>query len=203
MLSDLAGTLKGYDVVLSISQAAVNNGLQMLYDHKLDTDGDFHDVSTPIDGGLPAAPAKYAINHDWRIVCNKYKARDGSQKIDQDSGKLIIRKTRLLISTSYTGIWGHIKCPEIELEAGPGDSDKVTIKITFQRDEDAPEDADPLNHQSKDSLLYYWGGERRAPGLESRVINGWTLTWKASLRQAGIMNQIRSTFPTLELPRGS
>lgn len=86
MESDKVGTLKGYDVVLSISEKAINTGLRALYNHPIATDGGFHPV-TPITGGLSPPPSKFAINHDWRIVCNTWEDEDtGEIHLDETTG---------------------------------------------------------------------------------------------------------------------
>ena len=64
-------TIAGYDMVLSISQDAINKQMQMLYDHKLDTTA--FRPAHPVKGGKAAPPAEYAINHKLYIQVGGYQ----------------------------------------------------------------------------------------------------------------------------------
>lgn len=92
--------------------------------------------------------------------------------------------------TPAAGIWAHIQCPVIELVGKPGENDKATVKITFQRDESSPEAVS--KHQSKDSLFYYRKGDPSNPKLATKIINGWTISWQTAIRQVDIMDSMTS-----------
>lgn len=81
-------TIAEYDVVLSISQDAINKQLQMLYDHKLENT--FVPIQSEVEGGTPAAVPKYAINHEWMIQVETYVDRKTKKvKLDLATGKSV------------------------------------------------------------------------------------------------------------------
>jgi hypothetical protein len=86
-MSATPGTIAGYDVVLSISEASINKGLQQLYNHELEHD--FVPVRTPVKGAAPAALSKYAINHDMIIQVADGTNDNGEASIDPDIGTII------------------------------------------------------------------------------------------------------------------
>jgi hypothetical protein len=102
------GTLAEFDIVLSISEEAINRQLRLLYDKKIDDDD--LPVPTEIEGLAPAAQAKYLINHDLEIHTRN------------DHGE----------TNMEGGISGHITCPKISFTDVPSPNDFHTARISFQ-----------------------------------------------------------------------
>jgi hypothetical protein len=106
------GSIAGYDLVLAISEEAINHQLQLLYDHEIPSD----DLSPPtlVDGAAPPPQANYLINHNLSIHLK-----------DPDTGEVL-----------PTGIDGHIACPKISFPADPNHR-LAQVTITFKSDEKA------------------------------------------------------------------
>jgi hypothetical protein len=104
------GSIAGYDLVLAISEEAINHQLQLLYDHEIPSD----DLPPPIPiaGAAPPHQANYLINHNLSIHLK-----------DPDTGEVL-----------PTGIDGHIACPKISFPAATNYR-LAQVTITFKRDE--------------------------------------------------------------------
>lgn len=101
------GTIAEFDIILSISEEAINRQLNLLYDKKIEIDD--LPVPTEVENAAPAAPAQYLINHDLEI---HLKDEDG--ELDMTAG-----------------ISGHIKCPKISFTDVPAPNDFRTARMSF------------------------------------------------------------------------
>jgi hypothetical protein len=108
------GTLAEYDIVLSISEEAINRQFKLLYDKKIPEGSALPPPpGMEAEGIAPPPRSKYLINHDLEIHIAS-EGLDGKPEIDYEEG-----------------IIAHIKCPN------SGTSNKGRIEFEFQRDESA------------------------------------------------------------------
>jgi hypothetical protein len=73
------GTISDYDLILSVSQEAINSQLKKLYNYQINTDDE---------------NPEHAINHDWtiQVETKKDKNNPGQRIIDPEVGKVILDK---------------------------------------------------------------------------------------------------------------
>jgi hypothetical protein len=101
------GTIAEFDIVLSVSEEAINKQLNLLYIKEIKSDD--LPVPTKVKNAAPAAPAKYLINHDLEI------------HLEDEDGELDME----------AGISGHIKCPKISFTDVPAPNDFRTARMSF------------------------------------------------------------------------
>ncbi|KUJ19605.1 uncharacterized protein LY89DRAFT_496240 [Mollisia scopiformis] len=156
------GTLAEYDIILSISEEAINRQFQILYDKKIDEKGGALPPPPGMeqDGVAPPPPSKYLINHELEIHLAE-EGLSGQPEIDYESG-----------------IIGHTKCPKVSFKDS-GTSNKGRISFEFERVETAKE---------PDSVFKYWVGKGKAAETRSQVINGYTMSWEVNLGQKNIQD---------------
>lgn len=169
------GSLADYDIVLSISEEAINRQLGLLYSKKITTTGNPDDLPppTPLEGGGAAAPSTYLINHDLEI-----HVTDTTGELDKK-----------------TGIFGHIECPTVSFtNVKQNDHRRVRVSFKFKRDESKVEPAvvDPKDVvpsiDCKDSMFWYWVVKGRTAIPTPQIINGWTMSWEARIGRRDIQD---------------
>ncbi|ORX91991.1 hypothetical protein K493DRAFT_409035 [Basidiobolus meristosporus CBS 931.73] len=154
-VSNIPGTLAGYDIVLSVSEEAVNAQLQKLYDTPI-TRGPLP-LPTKMKGYAPLPQTQYLINHDFSL---HELTKSGAPRKD--------------------GIEAHIACPKVRFRAPPESTGAVChrsayLELIFRRDESAPEG-------KKDSVFTFWNTDGDdGPFLDKQVINDYTVTWQVNL----------------------
>lgn len=155
---DRNDTLKGYDIVLSISTEALNAQFQYLWRKQLkralpDPRGDAFPFLTNF------------IAHDLWLFPRDLPADDGAVFIDQGNSE-----SQTLTAPQSTYLKAHVGPPIIEFHATK--QRVATISVEFFQDEDA-DDGD------KDSVLQYWV-EGRPKRL---IINDWKMSWEVEVMQ--------------------
>lgn len=106
-MSVTPGTIAEFDIVLSVSEEAINKQLRLLYEKKIDDDD--LPIPTEVEGAAPAAQAKYLINRDIEI------------HIKDEDGELDMQE----------GLSAHIKCPKISFTDVPAPNDFRTARMSF------------------------------------------------------------------------
>jgi len=155
------GTIAEYDIVLSISEEAINAQFQLLYNKTI--------AGTPLKPppGLknvaPPPPSKYLINHDLEIHVAEPNG-DGTSSIDMEGG-----------------LFAHIKCPRVSFRDS-GTTNKARVEIEFQRDETVKDE------KRKDSVYMEWVGPRRHPELKPTIVTGWKMSWIVDLGMQNIQD---------------
>ncbi|KAI0402759.1 hypothetical protein F4802DRAFT_599720 [Xylaria palmicola] len=164
--SGRAGTISGFDIVLSLSEEAINKQLQKLYDTPVD---DNKPLPPPleIDKFGTLEPTKYLINR-------RLSVHFLNEKQTRLQGKRVNRRD---------GIDAYINCPKVRFRppvAMDTKTDPVrkyrtaSIEITFTKDE-----------QGEDSKLLYFDPE--TPGeLESYILTGKTMSWAVNVAQQNV-----------------
>ena len=171
-VSNMEGTLAGYDIVLAVSEEAVNAQLDKLYKTPI-TRGPLP-PPTELPNYAPAPQAKYLINHDMSLHEMKKSKKTG------------------LMEKSKEGIDAHIECPRIRFRPrGKVHSTMqyraAFVEITFKRDDDAPED-------SKDSVLASWDTSQSPPELTHTIVNGYTMSWQVLVAQERIHDVMNGQY---------
>lgn len=155
------GSLAEYDIILSISEEAINRQFDLLYKKKIPDGG-----ALPPPPGMEAEgvasppPAKYLINHDLEIHIAD-EGLTGEAEIDYEAG-----------------IFAHIKCPKVSFKDS-GTSNKGRIMFEFEGVEGAKE---------PDSLFRYWVGKGKNAETRSQNINGYTMSWEVNVGQHNIQD---------------
>ena len=165
-ISDGPATLAGYDIVLAISEEAVNAQLQKLYETRI-TRGPLPPPGKPKK--FASAPqATHLINHDFVLH------------------EMVLHKKKQTWEEAKHGIDGHILCPRIRFRPRKDADAKMQfrsafVEITFMRDESASEG-------KQDSILKYWDVQSSPPELTDVVINDYTMSWQVDVMQEHIKN---------------
>ncbi|KAM5380094.1 hypothetical protein ACJZ2D_003741 [Fusarium nematophilum] len=169
-LSDNKNTLKGYDIVLSISAEAINAQFQTLYDKELPPDL----LPPPAHLAGEAAPLprpKHYINHDFQVFPQPEVAEDDEEEEEEEPEEIEDKDRQ--------GINAHIGAPRIAFH--PEKQGVAIITLKFRRDETVEDE------ERKDSVLQYWiftkSGRRRTKVLN---LNGWEFSWHADIGQKDI-----------------
>lgn len=178
-ISDREGSLKGYDIVLSVSEEAINQQLQKLYDTKI-TKG--LPPPTKLKDFVQLPQPKHLINHDFSL--HAYYQDEDDKEFYEDPN----------------GIDGHIEAPKLRFRPRDQSDEsakfrKAHVELTFKRDEAAPEG-------KKDSLLSYTP-KRAGAKPKSMIINGYTISWQVNIAQQKMVDVVKGNFPTahdLSLP---
>ncbi|KAK4693894.1 hypothetical protein P7C71_g3587, partial [Lecanoromycetidae sp. Uapishka_2] len=156
-----SGSLAEYDVMLSISEEAINRQFKLLYNKEISTSDEVPPPSAIVlDDAASPPKAKYLINHEMEVHL-AYEEEDGKKAIDYD-----------------TGIFGHIRCPFISLNVS-GSSNTARISFRFKRDS---------NSKQPDSIFAYWVGIGKQAKVKKEVINDYTMSWDVKLGQRDIQN---------------
>ncbi|KAL8823006.1 MAG: hypothetical protein Q9191_006269 [Dirinaria sp. TL-2023a] len=151
--SATTGSLAEHDIILSISEEAINRQFSLLYNKPIHTDKSLPPPpGTKLSSGAVTAPAQYLINHDLQI----YRQYTNKQK--------------QLAFDKQTGIFAHIKCPKISLQTD--EVNTATITFEFQRVEGAA---------APDSEFRSWVGAPPDMEVVPQSINGWTMSWKVRI----------------------
>jgi hypothetical protein len=152
------GSIADYDIVLSISEAAINRQLQILYNTPISDDSsDDLPPPTEVANGAPAAPSKYLINHDLEI---HLKDEDGN--LDMEAG-----------------ITAHIDPPTVTFNSFGKTNDFRTGRISFKFKKDG-------SSAAPDSFYKYWSGHGPTSKLKSFNLNGYTMSWLVKFGQHNI-----------------
>lgn len=158
-ISDRPGSLAGYDIVLAISEEAVNAQLEKLYCTPI-TRGPLPRPSK-LPGFAPLPQSKYLINHALSIF----------RMLEDDDGRPV---------KAQNGIDGYIECPRIRFRSRDDDKDKTYrhahVELTFKRDDE----------DKKDSVLHHWVIGAAGPRLKRQTINGYTLSWQVRVSQEDV-----------------
>lgn len=116
--SATAGSLAEHDMILSISEEAINRQFQLLYNKPIHDDKSLPPPpGTELSSGAVTAPAQYLINHDLWIY------------------RQYTNKSKQLAFDNQTGIFAHIKSPKISLQTD--EANTATITFEFVRVEGA------------------------------------------------------------------
>ncbi|KAL8835442.1 MAG: hypothetical protein Q9170_003319 [Blastenia crenularia] len=161
--SATTGSLAEYDIILSISEEAINRQFELLYKKPIHTNKSLPPPpGTKLPSGAVTAPAQYLINHDLQIY------------------RQYTNKAKQLAFDKKTGIFAHIKCPKISLQTNEANTASITFE--FVRVEGA---AVP------DSEFRSWVGAPPEMEVVGQAINGWTMSWKVRIgeHKFGDINQ--------------
>ncbi|KAK3996637.1 hypothetical protein QBC44DRAFT_355361 [Cladorrhinum sp. PSN332] len=168
--SDRPRTISGFDIVLSLSEEAVNAQLKKLYDTPIDV-GNPLPPPTEVDRFQPLPATGHLINH--RMKVHLLKDKPGPD------GKPVPRKD---------GIDGYIQCPKIRFRP-PVDMDVKTdplrkyryasIEITFTKDED-----------NKDSILTYFDANEE--GFVPFTLTGKAMSWAVNVVQEDVDTRLQA-----------
>ena len=175
--SEDSDTLRGYDMVVSISEDAINKQFQYLWETPIPPKL----VPKPVSlAGFEAPPrAKYYINHDISIHARQYRTYESLSAALRPKER---PANGLIPFTLSDGIDGHILAPTVSFCA-QGDKSRdfrsVRITLKFFRDETAPDGL-------KDSTITYFDKYLRIDC--KAVINDCTVTWLANIGSADIEN---------------
>ncbi|KAJ3535988.1 hypothetical protein NM208_g6909 [Fusarium decemcellulare] len=154
------GTLSEFDIVLSISEEAINRQFKKLYDTKIDQGGPLPPPPGLEDLGVaPPVKTEYLINHDLQI--HLAEMGDNGPEVDYEAG-----------------IVGHIRSPKIDLH-NTSTPNTARISLTFEQVDGT---------ETPNSVYNYWVGKGRNAKIKTTVINEWTMSWEAKLGQANIKN---------------
>lgn len=157
------GTIAEYDVVLSISEEAINRQFELLYKTPVDKLALPPPPGMEERGAAPPPPSKYLINHDLEIHIAA-PMPGGKSDIDYDEG-----------------IFGHIKPPRVSFKES-GSENKARVTLEFERVESFNDE------DKKDSIFAQWVGRGPNAKIESTTINGWTMSWDVRLGQTNIQD---------------
>ena len=151
--SATTGSLAEHDIILSVSEEAINRQFQLLYNKPIHTDKSLPPPpGTKLPSGAVTAPAQFLINHDLRIY---------RQYTD---------KAKQLAFDNKTGIFAHIKPPKISLQTD--EVNTATVTFEFVRVEGAA---------APDSEFRSWLGAFPDMEVTAESINGWTMSWKVRI----------------------
>ena len=147
------GSIAEHDIVISISEEAINRQFDLLYTKLIRENKSLPPPpGLKLKSGVVTTPSKYLINHDLNIF-DIYTDKNGARKFDPEAG-----------------IFGHIKCPTISLKEAESNTARITFE--FQRDATAP---------IPDSVFKEWVGRGREAEIKPTTINGWKMSWKVKL----------------------
>ena len=114
-MSHAPGSLADYDILISISDDAINRQLKQLYDHALESD----DFPAPgeVDGAANPAQTQYLINHELVIHINDENGNPDAE----------------------AGLDAHVESPKVSFtDVTPDDHRSVRIIFKFKEDASAP-----------------------------------------------------------------
>ena len=171
------GTIAEYDIVLSLSEEAINRQFQLLYDKTIDGPAMNPPPGMETEGVASPVPSKYLINHHLEIHIAHAMGAGKKPKIDYDEG-----------------IFGHIKSPRVSFRDS-GTENKGRVVFEFQRDESV------VDVKKQDSLFAQWVGIGRSAEIEKTNINGWTMSWDVKLGQSNIQNIMTGLFSSSSAAR--
>jgi len=173
-MADVPGTLRGYDIVLSISAEAINAQFQALYNKEIP-----QECLPPPPGfedeGSPSPRPKYFIDHEFKVFVTE-APEEGAEGREEEE----------LAEEDMDGVIGHIGCPQVKFH--PTKPGVVIMSITFHRDETAEEE------DRKDSVLRQWTVVRKKPVEKKYILNGWTFSWEANVEQRDIDDVVDSMW---------
>ncbi|KAF2001296.1 hypothetical protein P154DRAFT_575362 [Amniculicola lignicola CBS 123094] len=151
--SDNPGTLKGFDMLLAISQPAINDQLRFLYD-------------TPKEDSLPI-PGTSMIQ-DYLI---SHKISMHTPLIDEETNALMLDEQGSVLYDKC-GVDGWISCPAVTIQ----ENGVTRVQFSFIFSSEAPEG-------TGDTLYTYRSiGRYGNTILKTRSLTGWKVSWEADLR---------------------
>lgn len=151
--STTTGSLAEHDIILSVSEEAINRQFQLLYNKPIHADKSLPPPpGTKLPSGAVTAPARFLINHDLRIY-RQYTNRE-----------------RELAFDDKTGIFAHIKSPKISLQTDEVNTATITFEFVRVKGAAAP-----------DSEFRSWLGAPPDMEVVAQPINGWTMSWKVRI----------------------
>jgi hypothetical protein len=158
------GSIADYDIVLSISEEAINRQLQLLYNKPVGGSADLPPpIPTPNSAAAPPPQSEYLINHELVI-----HLKDDDGNVDEKSG-----------------IKGHVECPTVKFTNVGTGSGSPSARISYKFK------SDPSAGDAADSVFNYWSGFGPSAKLKSLNINGFTMFWQANLQRADIMDVMK------------
>lgn len=182
-------SLRGYDMVVSVSEDAINKQFQYLWETPIPSR--LMPRPSSLTGYDKLSPAKYYINHDLKIypmLERPYESLpvERRPKDRPTNGVVPVR--------SPYGIEGHILAPTVSFRGEKrGDNvDFRCVRITFKfvRDETAPEGL-------QDSIIRYHDAFL---GDQKKSINGCTVTWLADISSANIEDYMGGKLHHYSIP---
>ncbi|KAI1169837.1 hypothetical protein F4777DRAFT_595907 [Nemania sp. FL0916] len=162
--SDIPGTLKGYDLVLSLSAEALNAQFQELYDKPIPS-AKLPRKGLELNGLEPLPVSKYYINHELKILPYKepVKLEEGEEVEGGEEGDV-----------QPPGIHGYIECPKLSFNKEEANIAVMSIKFKDEL----------VGGEVKKSYLRY-----DKAGRQVRMnITGWTMSWEVEVRSQGVEN---------------
>ncbi|TKX20950.1 hypothetical protein C1H76_6801 [Elsinoe australis] len=160
-MSDLpsndTNSLKGFDLVLSITEPAINNQLELLYNTPIKP------VPLPQPGTTQPTP-DYLINHALELHPPMMEKDMLTYKKNPDG----------TVKYSKGGVVGWIAAPSIKLNPRKSLSSTVTLKFI--------QNPDPKNGLNLDSVYRRWVAPEEEEGYWAETnISGWSFSWDADL----------------------
>jgi hypothetical protein len=169
--SATTGALAEHDMILSISEEAINRQFQLLYNKPIVTGpGLPPPPGLKRPSGAPTAAPKHYISHDLTIQ-KQYREEDESMGWDAD-----------------LGIFAHVKCPRISFS----EPEQNMARVTFEF-EQVPGTAKP------DSEYRYEVGSSRRRAIKSKPINGWSMSWRVKIAERQFKNVFEGKFTKVRL----
>ena len=170
-LSSDLNTLKGYDMVLSLSMEAINSQFRNLYDHPI-PNGKIPVQPRPLNGFNSGPVPEYYIDHYLEIIPKQ------PDKLERPIAHLK----------------GHIECPKfrisetkpntlimsIQFKKSVSSSDQIATRVGLN-----PEPTSRNKPEKLQSWLYYSAKELEN---EKEVLDGWTVSWEVGVSSADIGN---------------
>ncbi|KAI5808272.1 hypothetical protein DFH27DRAFT_650781 [Peziza echinospora] len=167
-ISNLPDTFSGFDIVVSISEEAINGQLLKLYTTALE---ERMIPPSKLKSFKPLPPTKYLINHQFSLhLINKAKSTPEN----------VVYRT--------TGIDGFIHCPKVRFRPEEYDSangnamdkyKKAYLEIKFKKDETT----------GADSIIKYL--DQDTAEVETVVLNDCTMMWGVKIARKDVEDVMR------------
>lgn len=155
---DSKDTLKGYDMIVSISAETINAHFQHMWEKKLRND-------LPDLRGPEYPRLTHFIAHQLWLFPPVLPDYDGATVIEE-----VKLKNQTLAPEPSTYIKAYIGPPKIEFHQNR--QRIATITVEFLRETNP-------QYTEKDSILQYWEEGR----LKRQVISGWKISWEVEITQ--------------------